>query len=102
MSTHLFRLFVAGASPRSFRAQQSLEALVAAALPDEREVIEVIDVLERPDLAEEAGVVATPLVVRERPLPTRRVVGDLSDPFRLADALGLDRPLRSISKERPT
>ena len=41
--------------------------------------LEVIDVLSNPLAADEARVLATPLLVRESPLPVRRIVGDLSN-----------------------
>jgi circadian clock protein KaiB len=40
---------------------------------------EVVDVLERPDLADEDGIFATPALVRRSPLPVRKLIGDLSD-----------------------
>lgn len=40
---------------------------------------EVVDVLERPDLADEDGIFATPALVRRSPLPIRKLIGDLSD-----------------------
>lgn len=49
---------------------------------------DVVDVLVRPDLAREASVVATPLLLRIGPGPARRIVGDFSDPQQLAMALG--------------
>jgi circadian clock protein KaiB len=42
-------------------------------------VCEIIDVLERPDLAEEDGIFATPALLRRAPLPVRKLIGDLSD-----------------------
>jgi circadian clock protein KaiB len=39
----------------------------------------VIDVLERPQLAADAKILATPTVVKELPVPIRRIIGDLSD-----------------------
>ncbi len=48
----------------------------------------VIDVLERPQLAEDEKILATPMVVKELPLPIRRIIGDLSDSERVL--LGLD------------
>lgn len=88
---HRFRLFVAGDSPRSARAAANLRALCDTALPDAYQ-IEVIDVLQRPDLAEEASVLATPLVIRVSPAPVRRAVGDFSDLDRLATAIDLPSP----------
>jgi circadian clock protein KaiB len=41
--------------------------------------LDVIDVLERPQAAEDARILATPTLVKELPLPARRIIGDLSD-----------------------
>lgn len=91
MTPH-FLLFVAGETARSERAVAALHGLVESMLGGEA-VIDVVDVLERPDLAEEMALLATPVVIRLVPLPQRRVVGDLSDPVRLADALGITPPV---------
>ena len=48
----------------------------------------VIDILERPQLAENEKILATPTLVKELPPPLRRVVGDLSNRERLL--VGLD------------
>ena len=89
--TFHFRLFIAGESPRSSRAVSNLTLLCERALPDAHK-IEVIDVLERPDLAEAASVLATPMVMRMQPLPQRRAVGDSNDLARLAAAIDLHAP----------
>lgn len=41
--------------------------------------LEIIDVLEHPDLAEDEKILATPTLIKSLPLPLRRVIGDLSD-----------------------
>ena len=41
--------------------------------------LEIIDVLEFPDLAEDERILATPTLIKSLPLPLRRVIGDLSD-----------------------
>lgn len=46
--------------------------------------LEVINVLESPAIAEAQGILATPTLVKEKPLPMRRVIGDLSDPKKIA------------------
>ena len=85
---------MAGESERSSAAEANLRALVGARLPDGYE-LEVVDVVARPGLAEEQRILATPTVVRVLPLPPLRVIGDLSDPPRVASALGLpDEPQR--------
>jgi circadian clock protein KaiB len=41
--------------------------------------LEIIDVLENPQLAENDRILATPTLIKQLPPPLRRVVGDLSD-----------------------
>ena len=73
-----FRLFVAGSSPRSSRAVENLRRLGDDALGGRYEM-EVVDVLENPERAEEERILATPTLVKDSPPPQRRVMGDLSD-----------------------
>ena len=72
------RLYVTGSTLLSMRAIENIEQLTAGELADEYD-IEVIDVLERPDLAEADRVFATPALLRLSPLPVRKLIGDLSD-----------------------
>jgi circadian clock protein KaiB len=81
-------LFVTGNSPRSERAVQNLLHLCEETLTDQYEVT-IIDVLEQPALAEEVNIFATPTVVKMTPLPVKRVIGDLSEPARVIQGLGL-------------
>lgn len=74
----VLRLYVAGATARSRRAIQSLREICHERLPREC-LYEVVDVYQRPELARFDQVVAVPTLVRLRPLPVRRVIGDLSD-----------------------
>ncbi|MFG3253667.1 circadian clock KaiB family protein [Streptomyces sp. NPDC048172] len=73
-----FTLFVAGATERSDAARSNLRTLCDARHLGVYE-IEVIDVVDEPELAEEHHILATPTVIRHSPLPQRRVIGDLSD-----------------------
>jgi circadian clock protein KaiB len=41
--------------------------------------IDVVDVIERPDLAEADGILATPVLIRLHPAPRLSVIGDLAD-----------------------
>ena len=72
----VFRLFVAGQSERSQAAEANLRALCDDHLAG-RYKLEVIDTVQRPDLAEVERILATPMVVRLAPLPQdARVAGD--------------------------
>jgi circadian clock protein KaiB len=41
--------------------------------------LEIIDVLENPQAAEDEKILATPTLIKQLPPPLRRVIGDLSD-----------------------
>ena len=84
-----FRVYVAGTALRSAVAVGNLRAICESLVPGAYE-IEVVDVLTRPELAEEERVVATPTVLRVAPGPPRWVIGDLSD--RRLVALALELP----------
>lgn len=56
--------------------------------------IEVIDILEHPELAENEKILATPTVIKELPPPMRRVIGDLSNAEKVLIGLDLLAPGR--------
>ncbi len=72
------RLYVTGSTLLSTRAIENIEALIGGELVGAY-TYEIVDVLERPDLAEEDGIFATPTLVRRSPRPVRKLIGDLSD-----------------------
>lgn len=87
------RLYVAGHSPRSVRAIDNLKQLCEEHLAG-RYRIEVIDLLERPQLAQGDEILAVPTLVRRLPEPIRKIIGDLSDTDRVLVGLqlrGVDR-----------
>lgn len=88
MLIYSFRLYVFGQTEHSRAAQTNLRMLCESRLPGRFE-LEVVDVTENPELAEERRILATPTVIRMAPLPERRVIGDLSDERRTTFALGL-------------
>jgi circadian clock protein KaiB len=81
-------LYVTGRSARSERAVANLQYLCDR-VPGKCELT-IIDVLERPQQAEDDRILATPTVIRQRPLPARRVIGDLTDAEKVV--LWLDLP----------
>jgi circadian clock protein KaiB len=72
------RLYVAGQSPKSLRAFANLVQMCEEHL-DSRYDIEVVDLLENPQLAAGDEIVAIPTLVRRLPAPMRKIIGDLSD-----------------------
>ena len=96
LSKYLLRLFVTGASSRTSVAIANLRRICEQELEGQYE-LEIIDVLEHPDLAEDEKILATPTLIKSLPLPLRRVIGDLSDREKVL--LGLEvQPARA---ERP-
>jgi circadian clock protein KaiB len=74
----LLRLYVSGRGWLTSRTETNLERLCRQYLKG-RYRIDVIDLQEHPALAREHEIVAVPMLVREAPVPIRKVVGDLSD-----------------------
>jgi circadian clock protein KaiB len=85
----VLRLYIAGNSASSRRAEQNLHALRASLAQNAWEV-EIIDVLSKPELAEQAGVIATPTLSYEHSGRSRRIIGDLSDKKRILEFLGIE------------
>ncbi len=74
---HLFRLYIAGSSPRSLRAIKRIKEICEKELPG-LYTLEVIDLYQQPERAFADQIVAAPTLVRRLPEPIR-LVGDLSD-----------------------
>jgi circadian clock protein KaiB len=72
------RLYVAGPTEKSLTAFANLKRLCEEYLPG-RYSIEVVDLLEKPQLAKGEEIVAIPTLVRRLPEPIRKIVGDLSN-----------------------
>ena len=86
------RLYVAGETPRSVAALANLRKICEEHLAGQYS-IEVIDLLERPQLAQGEQIVAIPTLERRLPEPVRKIIGDLSNTERVL--IGLDlRPER--------
>lgn len=81
-------LYASGACPRSAQAIVAVRQLCDTLLRG-RADLQVVDVLEDPERTMQDGVIAAPTLVRERPLPRRQLVGDLSDVQWLATGLGV-------------
>src|ERR1700750_3223610 len=72
------RLYVAGKTPKSITAFTNLKKYCEEYLKGQY-VIEVIDLLEKPQLAEGDQIFAVPTLVRKVPEPIRKIIGDLSN-----------------------
>ncbi len=84
---YAFRLYVTGISSRSSQAIQNIHKICQEHLAGRYE-LEVIDIFQQPHLAREAQIIAAPTLIRQLPLPLRKLVGDMGDEKRLL--IGLD------------
>ncbi len=82
------KLYVADDKPPSKNAYANLQRLCDEHLKDQCNV-EIIDILENPEVASKEQIVAIPTLVKESPLPIRRLIGDLSNTERLLVVLDI-------------
>jgi len=87
------RLYVTGQTPNCVRAFANLKDLCETHLAGKYR-IEVIDLLRKPQLARGDQIVAIPTLVRNLPVPVRRIIGNLSDTERVL--VGLDLIARKV------
>lgn len=85
------RLYVAGQTPKSVAAFANLKKICEEHLSEQYR-IEVIDLLENPQLAAGDQIVAIPTLVRKLPEPVRKIIGDLSNTERTLIGLQLRSP----------
>lgn len=72
------KLYVAGSSPRAEVAIANLRRICEEDLRGQYS-LDIIDVQQQPELAENDRILATPTLIKQLPPPLRRVIGDLSD-----------------------
>ena len=83
----LIRLYIVGSSERAQKAVTDLRGLLDTDFKGQYN-LEVVDILKKPELAEEDKILATPTVAKLLPEPVRKVIGDLSEREKIL--LGLD------------
>jgi len=74
---YVLRLYVTGTTPASSRAIEQVRALCEEHLQNRYE-LEVIDIYQKPALAKDEQIIATPTLIKVIPAPLRRYIGDLS------------------------
>src|SRR6187402_2903336 len=85
------RLYVAGNTSKSTLALKNLKKYCEQHLKG-KYIIEVIDLLKKPQLAEGDQILAIPTLVKKVPEPIRKIIGDLSNEEKVL--VGLDiKPL---------
>lgn len=84
---YTLKLYVTDHTPSSQAAIHNIKSICEQELNHQYQ-LEVVDVLQNPQLAENEKILATPTLIRELPTPLRRIIGDLSEREKVL--LGLD------------
>ena len=71
------RLYIAGQTPNSIAAIANLKKICEDKLRGKYR-IEVVDLLEKPQLAKGDQIIAIPTLVRRLPPPVKKIIGNLS------------------------
>lgn len=85
---YVLRLYVAGSTPQSSRAITNIKAICELHLKGHY-VLTVVDLYEQKARAREDQIMVAPTLIRQSPLPVRRLIGDLSQTGRVLTALEL-------------
>ena len=85
---YVLRLFITGATPNSVRAVANIRQILEDHLKG-RYSLEIIDVYQQESIAEKEQLIALPLLIKKKPLPERRMIGDLSNTEKVLKGLGI-------------
>ena len=88
---YVLRLYVTGSTPRSSIAIRNLRNICEEHLHG-RYDLEVIDLYQQPVLASGEQIIAAPTLIKKRPEPPHRIIGDLSDSVRVLYGLSILTP----------
>ncbi|MFP3868604.1 MAG: circadian clock protein KaiB [Desulfobacteraceae bacterium] len=86
------RLYVAGMTPKCLTAFENLQRICEEYLKGQYS-IEIIDLLENPQLARGDQIWAIPTLVKKLPPPLKKIIGDLSNKEKVL--VGLDLRLQT-------
>ncbi len=85
--SYSLRLYVSGLTPKSTSAIENIKKICETYLKGRYE-LEVVDIHQQPDLARSADIIAVPTLIKQLPLPLRKLIGDMTNKDRVI--LGLD------------
>lgn len=84
---YILRLYITGSTVRSLNAITNLKKICEEYLDGKYE-LEIIDLYQKPNLAQGEQIIAAPTLIKKLPLPFRRIIGDMSNKEKVL--LGLD------------
>jgi circadian clock protein KaiB len=101
LSQYILKLYVTGKTSKAEVAIANLKRICEEELCGKYE-LQIIDVLEQPQMAEDDKILATPTLIKRLPLPLRRVIGDLSDKHKVLLGLEVRQGISPPSPESPS
>ena len=87
---NLLKLYITKNNINCIDAVENLKIYLKESGLEEKFKLEIIDILEHPELAEEEKVIAIPQLVQKSSLPSFRIIGNLSDKKKILRSLGVD------------
>lgn len=87
---YLLRLYVTGSTPQSVLAVTNIKKICEEHLKG-RYDLEVIDLYQKPTLAQGEQIIAAPTLIKKLPPPLRRIIGDMSNLERVLVGLDLQK-----------
>ncbi len=84
---YVLRLYIAGMTPRSIEAVENIKIFCEQNLNGRYE-LEIIDLYQQPFFARDGQIIAAPTLIKELPMPLRKLVGNMTNVERVL--LGLD------------
>ncbi len=95
----VLRLYIGGLTPNSQRAVVNVRRICDQYL-NGRYLLEIIDIFQQPALAREKQIIAVPTLIKELPLPLRRLIGDMSKLEKILILLDLKTKGDAVGAER--
>jgi len=93
---YVLRLYVTGMTPKSTRAITNVRTLCERYLEGAYE-LKVIDIYQQPKLAAGEQIIATPTLIKQLPLPLRKLIGDMSDTEKFL--VGIDLKKKTVKQK---
>ena len=85
---YILKLFISGATTNSTRAITNLQKILETYLQG-KYTLNIIDVRQETSVAKEEQIIALPLLIVKKPLPERRLIGDMSNTEKVLKGLGI-------------
>ncbi|TAK77176.1 MAG: circadian clock protein KaiB [Gammaproteobacteria bacterium] len=76
---YILQVFIAGSSPDIQSKIVELKEQLSDNLGENSYVLRVVDVLDKPEIADEEKIIATPTMVRMEPVPIKKIILNLNE-----------------------